>query len=67
MVDRMYNVINKSTKGSGDKEKERESNYLELSCLRCGKRWSIRKGNGAFARWLERMEKRLESAHATFT
>lgn len=29
---------------------------LDLFCLRCGKRWFIKKNKGAFGRWLNRVE-----------
>lgn len=60
MHDRMYNTS--VTKKKGDKEERVESSHLELSCVRCGKRWAVKKGSNAFAKWLEKLEKQRDGA-----
>jgi len=35
---------------------------LDLFCLRCGKRWFIKKDKGAFGPWLSEKEKTKERA-----
>lgn len=34
---------------------------VELFCLRCGKRWFIQTGKGAFGPWLNQLEKLNQS------
>ena len=36
--------------------------YIEMSCVRCGRRWELKAYKNTFTIWLLQLEKRLEKS-----
>lgn len=39
---------------------ELSDNVVELSCLRCGKRWEIKTGSNPFGYWVVKQERKMQ-------
>lgn len=62
MLDRTFAT---SKKRKGDRRESEESSHVELSCLMCGKRWTLNKETSIFAQWLSKNERIRNGASVT--
>ena len=61
-IDRMFT----GKKKKNESQQDSEQNHIELACVMCGKRWTVKKEN-ALAQWLIQLEKQRNGAFATST